>query len=66
MEKIIFLDIDGVIATPETIIRGAWGLTPECQKKLGKIIEKTNAKIVVSSSWRLKNTEETLVYFKEK
>jgi len=29
MEKIIFLDIDGVLATPEYLKDGQWALNPE-------------------------------------
>ena len=52
MQNIIFLDIDGVIATPETIINGNWDLTPSKQELLKTIIDKTDAKIVLTSSWR--------------
>jgi hydroxymethylpyrimidine pyrophosphatase-like HAD family hydrolase len=65
MEKYIFLDIDGVIATPKTIIDCGWGLTPICQENLGFILKETNAKIVISSSWRLNTVEETVKYMDE-
>lgn len=61
MEKIIFLDIDGVLATPEYLKDGQWALNPEKQKLLGEILAQTDAKIVLSSSWRyatLKKTKE--------
>ena len=65
MKKIIFLDIDGVIATPKTIIDGMWGLTPEKQDLLGTILKETGAKIVISSSWRKNTLDNTISYMKE-
>jgi HAD domain in Swiss Army Knife RNA repair proteins len=65
MYKYIFLDIDGVIATNKTVIHGTWGLTPECQDFLGFILEKTDAKIILTSSWRLNTLEDTINYMKE-
>jgi len=63
--RFIFLDIDGVIATPETIEDRMWGLTPEKQDLLGLIIEKTGAKIVLSSSWRKHTVEDTIEHMEE-
>ena len=65
IEKYIFLDIDGVIATQKTIIDGMWGLTPEKQDLLGIILNKTNAKIVISSSWRYNTLSDTIKYMKK-
>jgi hypothetical protein len=65
MDKYIFLDIDGVIATPESIIDGEWGLVESKQLLLKQILDKTNAKIVLSSSWRLHSLEETKAYMTE-
>ena len=45
--KIIFLDFDGVISTPEC----RWNLDPEKITLLEELIKETDAKIVVSSSW---------------
>jgi len=60
MKKIIFLDIDGVLANKKS-----WGLgkkhwhddfsypwDKECVRLFNEIIEKTDAEIVFSSSWR--------------
>lgn len=61
-EKIIFLDIDGVIATllnDNGVI--SYGLNPEKQDLLAILLEKTNANIVLSSSWRENTVEETRV-----
>jgi len=48
-DKIIFLDIDGVINTTKYHFTK---FDEECMDNLLEIINKTNAKIVVSSSWR--------------
>lgn len=64
--NIIFLDIDGVIATPKTIKDGMWGLTPEKQDLLEIILKKTNAKIVISSSWRKHNLQDTIEHMNKK
>ena len=45
--KVIFLDFDGVITIPPK-----WHLNPDKIKYIKRIVEETNAKIVVSSSWR--------------
>lgn len=66
MRKIIFLDIDGVIATPESIEDGSWGLVDSKQKYLEYILQETEAKIVLSSSWRKHNLFETKLYMQEK
>jgi|SRR5690606_5165363 len=61
----IFLDIDGVIATPDLVKDGMWALSPEKQNLLGRIIEKTDAKIVLTSSWRKHTLEDSIEYMKE-
>ena len=66
MRKIIFLDIDGVIATPESIIDGEWGLVDSKQLLLKRILDETGAEIVLSSSWRLHTVEETKKYMSKK
>lgn len=47
--KILFLDFDGVVSTFEK----GWRLDEEKLFLLKEIIDKTNAKIVVSSSWKV-------------
>lgn len=64
MQKIIFLDIDGVIATPESIIDGEWGLLDSKQELLKFILNQTDAKIVLSSSWRKHTLEDTKAFMK--
>jgi hypothetical protein len=65
MQKIIFLDIDGVLAIPITTTdSGFWGLSDEKQLLLKKILEQTDAKIVLSSSWRYESVDRTKEHLK--
>ncbi len=59
MMKIIFLDIDGVLVNHETVCKHVTfegrrfnPFHPACVAQLNRIIEATDAEIVVSSSWR--------------
>lgn len=52
--KVIFLDFDGVITIPPR-----WTINIDKLKNLKKIIDATDAKIVVSSSWRSSTIERT-------
>ena len=61
MQKIIFLDFDGVITT----IASRYKLDQYKCDLLQQIIDRTGAKIVVSSSWRSGSTEETIADLKE-
>ena len=54
--KVIFLDFDGVITT----LKSGWSIDPEKIDLLKKIIDATDAKIVVSSSWRRGTLEGTI------
>ena len=67
MEKYIFLDIDGVLATPKSIegVGGEWKIEDEKQELLKHIIDSTGAKIVLSSSWRKWDLETTIEFMKE-
>ena len=56
--KNIFLDIGGVIATSQSF----WKISAEKQDLLEMILEKTNAKIVVSSNWRRDTLQSTIKY----
>ena len=53
--KVIFLDFDGVITIPHK-----WDINIERLKNLKKIVDATGAKIVISSSWRSLNVEDTI------
>jgi len=53
--KVIFLDVDGVLNCETTIQRtaqGFIGVDPEKVKLLKKIVKRTGAYIVLSSTWR--------------
>ncbi len=68
MSKIIFLDIDGVLNCGSWLYaNGPFGTTkgddkidPAAVKRFNQIIEQTNAKIVVSSVWRIGETLESM------
>lgn len=56
-DSVIFLDFDGVLAPvtdADEDTRDGYGIVfnAECAKNLNSLIETTNAKIVVTSSWR--------------
>ena len=58
-EKVIFLDIDGVLATRKseaekrTMDPGPlWFLDKDCVAVLKSLVDKTGADLVISSSWR--------------
>ena len=46
--KVIFLDFDGVITTPKS----KWNISWEHVKRVKKICDETDAKLVISSSWQ--------------
>lgn len=60
MQKLIFLDIDGVIAA----YTGNRDLTDKCQNHLEYILKYTKAKIVITSSWRKHAIEETIEHLR--
>lgn len=49
--KVIFLDIDGVLNTSETLEKGIY-IDPERANLIKKILKETGAKIILSSTWR--------------
>ena len=53
--KVIFLDFDGVITIPPK-----WYIKADKLKYIKQIVDTTGAKIVISSSWRMKSVEETI------
>lgn len=66
--KLIFLDIDGVLNSDlwyqkqkdKEKTTFAYHLDPHCILQLNKIITKTGAKIVISSNWRKRYSQEKL------
>lgn len=60
--KVIFLDIDGVLATWASLKRqieldGMYGFQKECVDNMNELIEKSGAEIVLSSTWRFKGLD---------
>ena len=58
MDKILFLDFDGVITTEKS----RYNLDKECCNKIQKIVDATGCKIVISSNWRWGSLEQTMQY----
>lgn len=59
MDKILFLDFDGVITTEKS----RYHLDKQCCDRIQKIVDATGCKIVVTSSWRCGSLEQTMKYF---
>lgn len=59
-EKVIFLDIDGVLNHVHTQERhrGCIGINPVFVARLNEITDRTDAKLVISSTWRLDGWDE--------
>lgn len=62
--KVLFLDVDGVLNSLDwmmgqnaTTIDGVWGMDYKAVNLLRYIIQKTNCKIVVSSTWRIEGLQ---------
>ena len=54
--RVLFLDIDGVLNHPGTYGErepGRIPVAPECMARLNLLVERSGAKIVISSSWRM-------------
>ena len=51
--KLIFLDIDGVLINRESCMKGFGEVYPPAVAELNRLIENTDAAIVVSSCWRI-------------
>lgn len=51
--KVLFLDFDGVITTPES----DWEIIPEKVEMIKGFLDKTGAKVVISSSWRANSSD---------
>lgn len=58
MNKLIFLDIDGVLDSNKSHYK----LDPDLFDNLGNILQRTGAMIVVSSSWRCDNVPDTVAF----
>lgn len=55
--KIIFLDFDGVLTTPQS----NYQFNPSLFERLRVLLEKSGAYIVITSSWRGMTKEETII-----
>lgn len=67
--KYIFLDIDGVLNNNRTVTRspdGFVGISDNLCKRLEKIIKATNAKVVLTSSWKDCSSPQDLNYMKKR
>lgn len=62
MVKIIFLDIDGVLNTIRTAkILGDHFIDESCVALVAHIVKEANAKIVLSSNWRIDEDDKKIV-----
>jgi hypothetical protein len=62
--KVIFLDFDGVLITPKSAyLRARTGLVcaPDAIDALNRLIDRSDAGIVVTSAWRLDYSAEELI-----
>ena len=64
--KIIFLDVDGVLNSKDWLennrVRTENSVNPEKVKLLEEIVQKTNAEIVLSSTWRYISEHPMFLY----
>lgn len=67
MRKIIFLDIDGVVATGKTIDPdGFWAFDRKCLDNLGYVLSETGAELVITSSARREDRRSTRQHLTER
>jgi hypothetical protein len=59
--KVLFLDVDGVLNSADTIRRYAMGIDPLLALLVKRVIVTTGSEIVLSSSWRLIDRGRELV-----
>ena len=70
VDKIVFLGIDGVLNSEEWVDKRFSSydicdsdVDPDVVNRLIKFLDDTNAKIVLSSSWRSLNVQSTILEF---
>jgi hypothetical protein len=57
-DRILFLDFDGVITTPRSIVRGMWWFDPACIARLNRLVHAIpDIRIVITTSWRASLSE---------
>lgn len=61
-DRYVFLDIDGTITSGKSHYK----FDPECLDRLGKILDATDARIVITSSWKGQTVKETCRYLTDK
>lgn len=67
--RILFLDVDGVLNGDDWLQSLSWEdyaqdvkhFDPECVRLYNQIIRRTSARVVLSTGWRLKYSQEALV-----
>lgn len=60
--KVIFLDVDGVLNTPKLIREfGMDHINDTFILLVKRIVDETNAQIVLSSTWRIREKDKTIV-----
>ena len=52
-KKVLFLDADGVINNAKTLNIDGWPIDPFCAFLVGRIVDRTDCAVVLSSSWRV-------------
>jgi hypothetical protein len=64
--KLIFLDVDGVLNTMKSITQAQdiHHIEPSCLNNLKRIVDETDAQIVISSSWRFHADGMDVLYSK--
>lgn len=63
MTPVLFLDIDGVLNTPDSCLQNRSNevFLPSAVKNLLLIVEKTNCHIVITSSWRTDHKQQRIL-----
>lgn len=67
--KYIFLDIDGVLNNDKTMTRspdGYVGISDSLCKRLEIIIKETDAKVILTSSWKDNSSPQDLAYMRKR
>lgn len=67
--KVIFLDVDGVLNSKDWLennrVRTENSVNPEKVKLLAEIVQKTNAEVVLSSTWRYISEHPMFMYLSD-
>lgn len=63
--KVIFLDIDGVLISLESLLSENVAASPECVENLNQLTAETGSVIVVSSSWKKLGKDKVTRFLRE-